>query len=463
MSSKFPVRTILTTVAVFLVAFVLLGAVSVAGWEYSNSNEFCATACHDVHPEEPYAHQLSHHANVDCVECHIGRLSTFRAMLEKSGHILHAWTYFAGYERPLYAPSFAGATDSCEGCHTKEPHRHNTVNAYTRFSSDRRNTEKKLTMTVRLDGREFGGEERRDIDWHSSGVVRFISDEPQKRQIRWVEVTQPDGSRQVYNNVVATLSDAEIERAEKQVMDCADCHNRAGHPFRDPEEEVDRALADNRLSASLPYVKKRAVELLEQEFESEEEARELVRRAWEKYEADFPDVQEKNPEAWNAAREFMEERQNFMTDLMVRSRFVDSEDVSWRSFPDHNGHKLDPGCFRCHGGRLQTAEGTPITVNCTNCHSIPLVTKRDRVPDYFLQLIDMRKPNSHRDPAFMSKHSSLAVEQCAGCHGELKFGVSDRTYCSNSGCHGEVWEYLDFDALRSATAVEQAPATEPAN
>ncbi len=463
MKDRSPTRTALITIAVFLLAFVVLGAVSVAGWEYSNSNHFCATACHAVHPEEPYAHELSHHANVDCVECHIGRLSTFQAMLEKSGHVMHAWSYFVGYERPLYAPSFAGAADSCEGCHTTEPHSHNTVNAYTRFAPDRRNTEKKLTMTVRLHGRVFGGDERRDIDWHSSGAVRFISNDPQKQQIHWVEVTNPDGTKEIYNNVVAPLSEDEISQADKQVMDCADCHNRAGHPFRDPEEEVDRALAENRLSATLPFVKRRAVELLEQEFSSEEEARELVRKAWEKYEADFPDVPQQNPEAWNAAREFMEERQEFMTNLMVRSRFLESEGISWRSFPDHNGHKLDPGCFRCHGGRLQNAAGTPITVNCTNCHSIPLVTKRDRVPDYFLQLIDMRKPNSHRDPAFMSKHSGLVSDQCAGCHGDLKFGASDRTYCSNSGCHGEAWEYLDFGALRTAMKFEEAAPAERAN
>jgi len=463
MKKKYPLRTILTAGAVLVVAFLVLGAVSVAGWEYSNSNYFCSTACHAVHPEETFAHQSSHHANVDCVECHIGRLSTFRAMLEKSGHIVHAWTFFAGYERPLYAPSFAGAQESCEGCHTQEPHRHNTVNAYTRFGSDRRNTEKKLTMTVRLNGRTFGGEERRDIDWHSSGAVRYISDDPQNQQIRWVEATQPDGSTLVYSNVAAPLGEAEINEADKQVMDCADCHNRAGHPFRDPEEEIDRALADNRLSAELPFVKARALELLEQEVESEEEARELVKQAWDKYAADFPDLEKSNPEAWNAAREFMEERQEFMTDLMVRSQFVDAGEVSWRSFPDHNGHKLDPGCFRCHSGRLQADDGTPITVNCTNCHSIPLVTKRDRVPDHFLSLIDMKKPTSHRDPAFMSKHSELSSEICETCHGDLRFGVSDRTYCSNSGCHGEVWQYLDLDALRTIAAIETAEENEAAN
>ncbi len=448
MAIKLQWHIILLVIVAFAVVFLALGAVSVASWEYTNSNSFCASACHDVHPEEPYAHQQGHHSNVACVECHIGRLSTFASIAEKSGHIAHAWTFVFGYERPTYAPSFSGAQDSCEGCHTKQPHRHNVVNVSKRFSSDRRNTEKKLTLTMRLDGRDFDDEDHRGVNWHASGAIRFISDDPQNLQIRWVEVTLPDNTTKIYNDARAPLSAEHIENAQKHVMDCGDCHNRAGHPFRDPEEEVDAALADGRLDPDLPFIKARMIELLERKFESEDEANDIVREAWDKYRQDFPDLAEKNPESWRAAEQFLEERQGFMVNLMLRSRFLD-EDVSWRSFPDHNGHKLDPGCFRCHSGRLQDATGTPITVNCTNCHSIPLVTKRDRIPEYFLALLDMRKPDSHKDAAFIARHMDLAGEECTTCHEEIRFGASDRSYCSNSGCHGEVWEYLDLEALRT--------------
>jgi len=128
------------------------------------------------------------------------------------------------------------------------------------------------------------------------------------------------------------------------------------------------------------------------------------------------------------------------------------ESVSWRSFPDHLGHKLDPGCFRCHNGRLQTTEGTPITSNCTNCHSIPLVTRRNRVPDHYLSLLDKEKPESHTDPAFISRHMTLVGEECTECHEQTRFGANDRSYCANSGCHGETWEFLDLDALRNTQA-----------
>jgi len=454
-----PIRIILAGAAAFVVLFVVLGSASVVGWEYSNSDSFCANACHSVHPEEPYAHTLGPHANVACVECHIGRLSTFASLAEKSAHIAHAWNFIAGHERPTYAPSFSGAKDSCEGCHTKMPHEHNVVHSYKRFASDRRNTETKLTLTLRLNGRHFGNEDRRGVNWHASGAVRFISYNPQHLDIRWVEVTLSDGSKRVYNDVTAPLTEAEIEQADIRVMDCSDCHNRAGHPFRNPEEDVDAALADGRLNPSLPYIKSRVLALLEKDFESKEEADELLRQAWVDYSDEFPEVEERDPEAWNSAYQFLEERHDFMEDLMVRSRFLD-ESVSWRSFPDHEGHKLDPGCFRCHSGRLQQADGTPITVNCTNCHSIPLVTKRDRVPDYYLSLIDKEKPESHHDPAFIARHMDLAGEECTACHEEIRFGVSDRSYCSNSGCHGETWEFLHLDALRPTQPVDDVPKTD---
>lgn len=449
MANKPSKRLIFTGIAVLGLVFIALGAASVGVWEYTNSDNFCANACHAVHPEEPYAHQLSHHANVACVECHIGRVSTFSAMAEKSGHIVHAWSFIFGYERPTSAPSFSGSKDSCEGCHTNEPHRHNVVHNEKRFSTDRRNTETKLTLSVRLNGRDFAEESRRGVNWHSSGAIRFIADDPQNLGIRWVEVTASDGTTQIYDNVRDPIEASEIENANIQVMDCGDCHNRAGHPFRNPQEEVDAALVDGRLDPGLPFIKKRTIELLDQEFDSEEEAKAIIAEAWEQYQEEFPEVEEQNPEAWQSAREFMVERQEFLSNLLVRSRFLD-EGVSWRSFPDHNGHKLDPGCFRCHSGSLQSADGTPIPVNCTNCHSIPLITKRNRVPDYFLSLIDKEKPASHDNPAFISQHMDIAGEECTACHEAIRFGVNDRSYCSNSGCHGEVWEFLDLEALRTA-------------
>ena len=72
-----------------------------------------------------------------------------------------------------------------------------------------------------------------------------------------------------------------------------------------------------------------------------------------------------------------------------------------------------------------------------------------RIPEYYLALIDQKKPRTHRRPDWMSKHMDhLGDERCSNCHEEIKFGVNDKTFCSNSGCHAVDWQYLDLMALR---------------
>jgi nitrate/TMAO reductase-like tetraheme cytochrome c subunit len=53
-----------------LTMIVLTGAAY--GWEFTNSPAFCGTTCHTMPPQFT-AYQASPHANIACVECHIGR------------------------------------------------------------------------------------------------------------------------------------------------------------------------------------------------------------------------------------------------------------------------------------------------------------------------------------------------------------------------------------------------------
>jgi len=41
-------------------------------------------------------------------------------------------------------------------------------------------------------------------------------------------------------------------------------------------------------------------------------------------------------------------------------------------------------------------------------------------------------------------------DSCAFCHGEvIQYGVDDKTFCSNSGCHDGEWRYLRWEALQA--------------
>ena len=94
----------------FFLTFLVLAFVGIQAWEYSNSVAFCTEACHDVHPEEPIAYENSYHAEVQCTECHMGRVSTLRAITIKAGHFRHLPAMpFDNYERPTESTSMRPA------------------------------------------------------------------------------------------------------------------------------------------------------------------------------------------------------------------------------------------------------------------------------------------------------------------------------------------------------------------
>lgn len=450
MSRKLTVKSLLAGTAIFLVAFMVIGSISVVGWEFSNSNWFCSQACHFVHPEEPVAQQLSPHKNIKCVDCHIGRLTFFQALPKKVPHVMHVVHLIAGWERPTYA-KFANVGDTCQGCHKQDTHNYNLIKTEKLYATDETNSERRLTLTMRGIGRIFGGQkDQLGMNWHSSGNVKYVAADIHNQQIELVEATKPDGTVVTYRNVKPTMSDEDVAATELKTMSCMDCHNRAGHPFRDPETVIDAAFAAGELNPELPYVKSYILKLLETPVDSKEDALEKVSHAYEDYAAQYPGSVTSYPEASADAKEFIEERQEFLADLMVSSEFPTAEDVTWKSFPDNLGHKNFPGCFRCHGGRMQTAEATPIPVNCSTCHAVPLVTQDDKIPAYYLALLDQKKPKNHTRPDWMSKHMDYQGEKrCAACHETARFGVNDEMFCANSGCHSAEWEYLDLTALRS--------------
>ncbi len=42
--------------------------------------------------------------------------------------------------------------------------------------------------------------------------------------------------------------------------------------------------------------------------------------------------------------------------------------VSWKNFPDNQGHRFSPGCFRCHDGKHRSDDGAVLSRDCSLCH-----------------------------------------------------------------------------------------------
>lgn len=427
----------------------LLLALSVGGiaaWEYSNSSDFCAKACHGAHPEEPDAYRDSYHSQVECVECHLGRISTLEAVLVKASHMRHVWAMLTGFERPVTSYSMQTSSASCERCHTKKPQRFDSIRVHKRYAEDAANTETEVHLVLHtgVDTLRFTG--GKNIHWHVNVPVRFVSTDPLRQNIPWLEVIHPDGRSEVFQDVTQPLTAQQLAALPKREMDCLDCHNRVGHPFHNPEEVVDQAIADGRLDRSLPYLKARALGMLEQGAANREDAERLIDASRERYERDYPEIAQRQPEAVAGAAAFMREMRGFMLDLVTRSGFED-ESVSWRSFPDNKGHKDFPGCFRCHSGKHANAAGEVIRLQCGLCHSIPTVVLEGQEPQPIFTAAMQQVPEGHRDPDFVAEHRYMDEKACAGCHGELEFGDEGGGFCSNSACHGRSWPNVDLDAL----------------
>lgn len=427
-----------TTVALGAIVFALLGVGGIVAWEYSNSNAFCSNSCHSVHPEEIRAHGTSFHARVQCVECHMGRLSTLELMALKPTHAKELWGMIVGYERPLTSSTLRPSRDHCESCHWPAAEHHDSVALKKRYATDPESSETSYRLTLHTGFGTVREKEAKGIHWHIENEVSFIATDPQRRQIPWVQVKGADGKLVTYVDAASKLSPEELKKHTPRRMECFDCHNATGHPFANPEDLVDQALAEGRIDRALPSAKARAVALIEKTSTLNGSVAEL-RPQIARLVAESASKGEQSADAKALEKKFADE----MTAILVNSSF--SHGLSWKSFPNHAGHKDFPGCFRCHDGKHLTEQGASIRLQCTLCHDLPQVV-RDKgagsVPSTVAA--GMSPPPSHGEPNFMHDHRFRLDKSCTMCHGKTEFGRDGGNFCSNPACHGRKWPEVNL-------------------
>jgi hypothetical protein len=371
----------------------------------------------------------------------MGRLGTVRNMMLKASHIRHLpQTVLGQYEHPEEAETLRPANESCEQCHWPPSFHYNTVLEIRHFEEDEQNSEQRIYLILNTGGGRSEQGLGYGIHWHIENQVEYIATDEQKQDIPWVRATFPNGQTVEYNDVTNPLSADEIAQAETKVMDCVDCHNQMGHPFESPEFLIDQAMAAGRLSTDLPFIKKEMQDLLTANYESQEAALEAAESLPITYKDAYPAAAVANPEAVEQAAQLAQE-------LVVRLIF-EEEGVTWRSFPNnngHGGHKDFPGCFRCHDGEHLSSEGESIRLHCNICHSIPAILSPGEQPP-LVPIVTAQEPPSHLETNFMADHRFLANGDCVDCHGEIAFGSDDSSFCANSACHGHAWPSVDLDA-----------------
>jgi hypothetical protein len=134
-----------------------------------------------------------------------------------------------------------------------------------------------------------------------------------------------------------------------------------------------------------------------------------------------------------------------MLDILKLSEF-EAKDLTWKSFPNHVGHKDFPGCFRCHDGKHVNEKGEAIRLQCTLCHNLPQVEReggKGTVPSTVSA--GLTPPPTHEEPNFMHEHRTKLDDTCTMCHGKIEWGAEGGSFCSNPACHGRKWPGMTLD------------------
>ena len=433
-----------------LTLFVITGGVY--GWEYTNSPEFCGTACHTMPPQD-VVYKQSPHANVTCEECHIGRASFSDQLMRKSQGLKETYyQIFSLYEFPIRAKALRPARDTCEKCHLPETFSDDSLRVLSRYAEDLNNTESKIYLILKTGGgakREGLG---RGIHWHIVNKVEYYPLDELDQEIPYVRVTNDDGSTTEYMDVDSDFDKSTLDENELVTMDCVTCHNRITHEFSFPEESVNTAMARGQINPEIPLIRKKAVELLSVKYPSRQKAFAAF---------DALETYYKKTNYYSGHADQITEAIQTLKDVYDRTVFHDQQ-VDWTTHPNNLGHINSPGCLRCHDGKHLDDQQQAIRLECNVCHSIPVVSGTD---DFVTNIEISRgpEPESHLNPNWISLHNQVFGPSCAACHTtEDPGGTSNTSFCSNSACHGSVYTFAGFDApaLREILK-EQLPPPEP--
>ena len=345
---------------------VILGTATYQGIEHMESVQFCGQSCHTVMGPVFAAYQDSPHSRVACVECHIGPGASWFVRSKLSGARQVYAVTFKTYSRPIPTPvkELRPARETCEQCHWPQKFGGDKLIVRTKYESDEANTAKTTVLVMKIGGHTAQG--RVGIHGrHLDAVERisYVATDDHRQVIPQVTYLDDQGKTVDFNSTELSANPGQIASGERRKMDCVDCHNSPTHAFQMPERAVDKSITENRISQQLPYIKKKAVELLRTEYPDRETAtKNLVSGITEFYRTSYPDVyRDHRPLVESAAQQVLK--------IYLRNVFPEMK-VTWGTYINNIGHEDFLGCFRCHDGNHNSTDGRTITQDCNACHSI---------------------------------------------------------------------------------------------
>jgi hypothetical protein len=363
-TSRYGSRLFQTVAGLTIINMLFMAGAAFQMMHFMDQPRFCGTACHSVMNPEWTTYQVSPHARVKCVSCHVGEgaKAAFDAKLNGIWQMISVT--FNLYEKPIPTPvkNLRPARETCEKCHWPEKFYGSLMKIIVHYDNDEQSTPKYSTLSLKIDTRRTGG--KSGIHWHVAreNEVRYSSVDDKRIDMVWVEVRQPDGTYRKFENMELAKS-ASFQSSDVRILDCVDCHNRATHIYQEPDVAVDEKIQSGVIDHSLPYIKREALGALTDSYIEKAQAMEGIRYSIDGfYSRQYGDIYKANISR-------IESTVTALQDIYNRNIHPEMN-ITWGSYPSHIGHRSAQGCFRCHNSNLVDKDGNSITIDCTACHSI---------------------------------------------------------------------------------------------
>ena len=404
------------TVFVLLTGFLLLSMLyAFAGYkayEFTESETFCGMMCHRVMGPEYRSHAYSVHAEIACVDCHVGPGAKYFLLYKLKGTRQLFDVMFNRYPRPIPTPlvGLRPSEDVCENCHGPKYQINQRLESRTYFLADKKNTRKIINLLLRMGRTEVTTEHPPKMHWHFSTTeeIVYAAKDKERTMIPWIRVKRLDGKERVYRSSEVKMTDAEAAKTDKRRMDCVDCHNRPGHPYNPPSVVLNALLAVHLVDPDLPEIKRIAVEALDAEYDSRDDAQKRIETSIRDfYKTTYPNISSKKESAIVAA---IREIQRAYT-----RNYDPSMKVSWKNFPNNQGHRFSAGCFRCHDGKHRSDDGAVLSRDCSLCHLLI-----ERADDAASRRTDRAVFQVMKYPHPVDIGNAWKVMLCHECHGAGK-------------------------------------------
>jgi hypothetical protein len=184
--------------------------------------------------------------------------------------------------------------------------------------------------------------------------IRYAAEDGARQRIPWVEYRNENtGETRAFSNSGPAQDSS--KGLPKYEMQCVDCHNRPTHTFELPERAMDKALAAGDIPVTLPYVKKKSVELLKTGYGTSEEAAAKLPGALVRFIRSYPQIYAQRTQDIERAGK---------PSLRSTTATSSGSEGHVGYLSNNLGHTDFPGCFRCHDGSHTAVDGKSISQDC---------------------------------------------------------------------------------------------------